>query len=91
MKLVANEIFGVFEKYKDGKCSYDRALQDVSSIVNKHADERPIVGYVKSGTLKKVLAEVLANKKPNEDKPYILDCKIHQYEIETMQRMYDSM
>lgn len=91
MKLVANEIFGVFEKYKEGKCSYDRALEDVSNIFTKHSNERPIVGYVKSGALKKALSEVLGNKKKNEDKGYIFDCKIHQNEIGTIQRMYDSM
>jgi hypothetical protein len=91
MKLVANEIFGVFENYKKGQCSYDRALEDVSNIITKHSDERQIVGYVKSGTLKNALAEVLSNKRPNKEKPYMLDCKIHQNEIEAIQRMYDSM
>jgi len=78
MKIVANEIFGVFEKHKSGQCSYDRALEDVSRIMDKYADERKIVGYVKSGTLKKVLFEIIQNKKINADKNYIFDCKINQ-------------
>ena len=78
MKIVANEIFGVFEKHKSGQCSYDRALEDVSLIMDKYADERKIVGYVKSGTLKKVLFEIIQNKKINADKNYIFDCKINQ-------------
>jgi len=91
MKIVANEIFSVFEKYKEGKCSYDRALEDASNIINKYSDERPIVGYIKSGSLKKSLSELINSKKPNEEKSYIFDCKIHQNEIDTIQRIYDSM
>ncbi len=91
MKLVANEIFGFFEKYKSGQCTYDRALEDASNTMNKYADERPIVGYAKSGTLKSVIFEILKNKKINEDKSYIFDCKIHTNEIETLQRIYDSL
>lgn len=91
MKLIANEIFGAFNRYKEGKCSYDKALEDASYIINKYADERPIVGYVKSGTLKKVLSEVLQNKKVSDEKSYVFDCKIHQNEINSIQRMYDSI
>ena len=58
MKIIANEIFGVFEKYKASQCSYDRALEDASKIMDKYADERQIVGYVKSGTLKKTLKNI---------------------------------
>lgn len=91
MKSTANEIFGIFEKYKSGQCSYDRALEDVSNIINKRADERHIVGYVKSGTLKKVLSEIIQNKKPNAEKSYIFDCTIHQNEMSDIVRMQDSM
>jgi len=91
MKLVANEIFGVFEKYKNGQCSYDRALEDVSKIITKFSDERPIVGYVKSGTLKKALSEVIQSKKPNAEKAYIFDCKIHQNEMGDIERMFNAM
>jgi len=91
MKIVANEIFGVFEKFKSGQCSYDRALEDASKIMDKYADERQIVGYVKSGTLKKVLTEVIENKKQNAEKSYIFDCKIHQNEMGDIVRMYESM
>ena len=91
MKIVANEIFGVFEKFKSGQCSYDRALEDASKIMDKFNDERQIVGFVKSGTLKKALAEVIQNKKPNEEKPYIFDCKIHQNEMGDIERMFNAM
>ena len=91
MKIVVNEIFGVFERYKQGKCTYDRALEDASNIMNNYADERPIVGYVKSGTLKQTLSEVLRNKKPNEEKSYIFDCKIHKNDMDTIIRMYESI
>lgn len=91
MKIIANEIFGVFEKYKNGQCSYDRALEDASKIIEKCADEREIVGYVKSGTLKKALAEIIKNKKPNSEKSYMFDCKIHQNEMDCIIRMYESM
>ena len=80
MKIIANEIFGVFEKFKSGQCTYDRALEDVSKIMDKYADERQIVGYVKSGTLKKALSELIKNKKVNPEKFYMFDCQIHQNE-----------
>lgn len=91
MKQTANEIFGVFEKYKSGQCSYDRALEDVSKIIDKYSDERTIVGYVKSGTLKKALTEIIQSKKSNNEKLYIFDCKIHQNEMADIERMYNSM
>jgi hypothetical protein len=91
MKMVSNEIFGVFERYKRGECTYDRALEDVSNIINKYANEKPIVGYVQSGAVKKIFAEILNNKKPNPDKVFLFDCKIHHVDIDTIQRMYNSM
>lgn len=91
MKAIANEIFGVFEKYKNGQCTYDRALEDASKIMDEYADTRQIVGYVKSGTLKKSLAEVIHNKKPNAEKSYIFDCQIHQNEMGDIIRMYESI
>ncbi len=91
MKIVANEIFGIFEKFKNGQCTYDRALEDVSKIINNHADERQIVGYVKSGALKKVFSEIIENKKINSEKLHIFDCKIHQNQMGTIIRMYESM
>lgn len=91
MKIVANEIFSIFQKHKNGECTYDRALEDASNIMNKYADERTIVGYVKSGELKNVLSEVLNNKKQNEQKFFMFDCKVHRNEIATMQRMHDSI
>ncbi len=91
MKSVANEIFGVFEKFKRGQCSYDRALEDASKIVDKYADERQIVGYVKSGTLKNVFTEIIRNKKPDSEKPCIFDCKIHRNEMDCIVRMHESI
>lgn len=35
MKNVANEIFGVLEKYNNGLCSYDRSLEDASHIIDR--------------------------------------------------------
>ena len=40
MKNVSNEIFGVFEKYTKGLCSYDRALEDSSNIIMKTVDSQ---------------------------------------------------
>ncbi len=91
MKIIANEIFGIFEKFSKGQCTYDKALEDISNIINKHADERQIVGYVKSGALKKVLAEIIENKKINLEKSHIFDCKIHQNEMGTIVRIYESI
>jgi hypothetical protein len=91
MKDVANEIFGVFEKYKSGQCSYDRALEDASRIIEKTADTRSIVGYVKSNTLRNVFYEILKSKKVNSEKSYIFDCQIHQNEMQDIERMQQSM
>lgn len=91
MKIVANEIFGVFRRYQEGICTYDRALEDASKIIDKYADEQPIVGYVKSNTLRKVLFEVIENKKPNSEKPYIFDCKVHKNEMDVIIRIFESL
>jgi hypothetical protein len=91
MKIVANEIFGVFERFNRGECTRDKALEDASKIIDKYVNERPIVGYVKSGTLKKVLVELINNKKRNPEKTYIFDCQIHQNEMSDIERIYDSM
>lgn len=88
MKSEANEIFGIFEKFKNGQCSYDRALEDASKVIDKLMDERPIIGYIKSGKLKRVLDEVIWNKLPNTEKTYIFDCKIHQNEMSTLEEIY---
>ncbi len=91
MKVIANEIFSVFEKYKNGQCSYDKALEDTVKIINKYSDERPIVGYVKSGYLKNVLTKIVNEKKQNENEPYIFDCRIHKNEMADLEKMCESM
>jgi hypothetical protein len=91
MKTVANEIFGVFEKYKNGQCTYDRALEDASNIMNKYADERPIVGYIKSKTLRSVLYDIFSCKKQNKEKSYIFDCEIHQNNMRLIEEMHESI
>lgn len=40
LKLIANEIFGIFENYKNKKCTYDKALEDVSKILNDYRDNK---------------------------------------------------
>ncbi len=90
-KLTANEIFGIFEKFKKGECSYDRALQDASTIINNYSDQRSIVGYVKSGLLKKIFLDIFTNKKENEKQSYIFDCRIHQNEMNDIERMLKSI
>jgi hypothetical protein len=91
MKIIANEIFGCFERFKTGECTRDKALEDASRIMNKYADERRIVGYVKSGTLKKALVDLINNKKRNPEKTFMFDCQIHQNEMSDIQRIYNSM
>ncbi len=91
MKDTANKIFGVFENFKSGKCTYDKALEDASKIIEKAADERPIVGYVHSKAVKSVFHEILKVKKQKPDKTYLYDCEIHQNDIQSIERMYKSM
>lgn len=91
MKIVANEIFGIFEKYKRGECTYDRALEDASKVMDKYSDERSIVGYVKSGSLKGVLRELIDSSKVNPEKIYIFECELHKNDMDTVKRMYNSL
>jgi len=91
MKDVANEAFGIFEKYKNGQCTYDKALEDVSNLLKKKADERPIVGYVKSGAIKNLLYQVYSNKKVDPEKTYMFDCKLHQNEMQDIERILKSI
>jgi mevalonate pyrophosphate decarboxylase len=42
-KLIANEIFGIFEKYQKGETTYDKALEDTSNIIiqtSKYFDKK---------------------------------------------------
>lgn len=91
MKHTANEIFGIFEKFKRGECTYDRALEDVSKIIDKYSDNRPIVGYVKTNTLKLVFNEIISGGKVNSESPYMIDCKLHKNSMEDVKRMFNSM
>jgi hypothetical protein len=91
MKEIANEIFSAFERYKAGQCSYDRALEDAGKLIKNYSEERPIIGYIKSNTLKKILGEILQNKKRNFDRPYMYDCQMHQNEVEAIERMYSAL
>jgi len=86
-KTTANEILGVFERYQKSKCSRDRALEDITKIIENYALTRPIVGYVTSGALRGVIGEVLLNKKQNEDKNYMYDVQIHRDEISLLERV----
>lgn len=89
-KQIANEIFGIFEKQKNGQCSYDRALEDAARLLENFANEQPIVGYVKSGTIREVLADLYLSKKADPDKSYMFDCKVHQNEMDTIKRIINS-
>ncbi len=91
MKSVANEIMGVFEKHKDGECTYDKALEDISVIINKYADTRPIVGYVKSGMVREVLQAVWKSRVINPKETYMFDCKIHQNQMQEAERILKSL
>lgn len=75
MKAIANEIFGVFEKHKKGECTYDRALEDVSNIIEKHANSKlnynkdthilvPIQGIKNRMEHIKKCVEILSNDDP---------------------------
>lgn len=89
MKLVANNIFGVFEKYKAGQCTYDRALEDVSKIIEEYSDQRPIVGYVKSGVLKDLLFSLLRTKKQNKEKSHLFEFELHNNAVDQLTRIYE--
>lgn len=91
MKDIANEAFGVFEKYKAGQISYDRALEDVSNLFKKKADERPIVGYVRSGMIKKIFYDIFSSKKINSEKSHMFDCQLHQQEMDNIERIFKSL
>ena len=91
MKTVANEIFGIFEKFKKGECTYDKALEDASKVINKYADQKPIVGYVKSGLLKETLNEVVKNKKQHTEKKYTYNCEVSHGIMDNIERMFNSI
>lgn len=91
MKDTANEIFGIFEKYKAGQCTYDRALEDAAKVIVKAADNRTIVGYVRSNTLRSVLYQIKSSSKVNSEKTHMFDCKLHQNEMQSIDRMLESM
>lgn len=90
-KTTANEILGAHERHTRGECTRDRALEDITRSIEKFADERPIVGYVKSGTLKQVLGEIVVNASEDKEKSYMMNVRINKNEYETIKRMLNSM
>ena len=67
LKMIANDIFGVFEKHQNGQCTYDRALEDAGLLFKEHAEKRPIVGYVASGKIREILYKVFTNRELNQN------------------------
>jgi hypothetical protein len=89
-KLVANEIFGILANYKEGKCSYDRALEDAGYKINELFQKQPIIGYIRADALRVALSEIVSNKKQNAEKSYLFNCQIHQNEMGVIERALNS-
>lgn len=80
-KLLANELSAILERHKNSGCSYDRALEVMAVKMIEWHERQPIVGYVKSGSIRRVLYEIVNTKKVNTEKTYMFDCRIHQNEM----------
>lgn len=90
-KEIANDILGVFERYSNGKCTRDKALEDVSKLITDFADKRKIVGYVQTGTLGPVLKNIVSDKKPDQDNYGYYKIKLHQLDIDAVEKMLKSI
>jgi len=86
-KLIANELFEYFDRYSQGQCTRNKALEDIAIKMHQWAAKRPIVGYVQSGSISDIFQEIISNKKQNTEKPYLFDCQIHRNDIELMERI----
>lgn len=86
-KLIANELFEYFNRYSNGECTRDKALEDISFKIHQWAGKRPIVGYVQSNSIADILREIVNSKKQNPEKKYMFDCQIHQNEIQLIERI----
>lgn len=87
-KDIANEALGIFERYKEGKCSRDKALEDVANLFEKKANERPIIGYVKGTTLRTVLDQILRNRVLCTEKwVNSYNCIIHKNDMDDIEQM----
>ena len=81
-----NEILGVFEKYQEGKTTRAKAMEDVKNLIDEYADSRPIVGYVRSGVIKKLFQAIIDNKK-DSDKIYEVNITLHKNEFDDIERL----
>jgi len=91
MKLVANTILGAMQRHQDGQCSYDRALEDVSKAMNEYCDSRPIIGLMNLNDVRKIVQEIVRNKKQDADKSYEFNVKIHQNEMRRIENLLEYM
>lgn len=89
-KRIANEILGAHERHSRGECTRDRALEDISKIINDYADKRYIAGYVKSGALRNALSKVITSAKAQADKSYMFDAELHRNDLDDLKRIYES-
>lgn len=84
-KEVANEILGVFEKYRSGECSRDRALEDISKTIDRYVDQRPIMGYINSGFIRNTLGNLIINATQVSENKYQI--QYNQFEFEELQKL----
>ncbi len=86
-KNVINELFAEFEKYKQGKQSFDRALEQGSNIIKKYSQETPIAGYMRSGEVAKLLQQIERDCRPSEKNSYTYVVELHRNDKEMIDRM----
>ena len=91
MKIVANTILGAMQRHQDGKCSYDRALEDVSNAMNEYCDDRPIIGLMNLKDIRYIVQQIVRNKKQDVDKSYEFNVKIHQNEMRKIENLLEYM
>jgi len=89
-KLSANEVYGLVQAYNKGQCSFDRLLENIADRMEEYAEKRPVVGYIASKTITDILIQVNDSKKKNPN-GYEYDCKLHQNEISTLERIIKTL
>lgn len=79
-KLVANEIVAAMNRYKQGECTYDRVLEDISIAIDNRAKQivnhLPITEEIKVGHFKQITKEILSSQSISVDRQFNLSIEI---------------
>ena len=79
-KSAANEIVAAMNRYKQGECTYDKVLEDISIAIDNRAREivnnLPITEEIKVGHFKNIIVSILGSESTHTSGKFYLSSEI---------------